>query len=315
MLTETQRLAQQQATQSRADLQKQLADQRNQMQANRAQLAEQTFLQQKQINQQAASRGLGSSGLRNLAGLQAQLAQSGALNTLARTDAEVQKEAMDANRGVQQTLTDSLRQAQLTNAEQNVNADTELYEREKSEEQRKSDFMLQIAQLAADGANDGLLRSMIELAGYSADDLTESGGSLMDAISGVNAPDTSLEGYGVERESSWWKKAYTDVGGWLAGWLADDNSQRQSEYSAANDIKDYAYNIGGSKYKINQGETIEQFQNRVMTELKAQGGFKYLGQGVNFQIDPDNGRAYFVNAKTGKEYSTYLQAYNAFKGE
>ena len=48
-------------------------------------------MQQRQISQQAASRGLGSSGLRNLAGLQSQMAQSGAINQLSQQDTQVQK--------------------------------------------------------------------------------------------------------------------------------------------------------------------------------------------------------------------------------
>src|SRR5690554_1237114 len=156
-----QQAAQDAYAQGQRSLSHQLRQQRRTMQENRENLAQQAHLAQRNIQQGATSRGLGSSGLRNLASLQAQTAQGDALRRLAGDDAQIQREALDTRIALSEQLAQQMSGSEINYLQALL--DTDRFGLERSDMDR--DTLLQLIEMSqVDGADPDLLDKMAQIA-------------------------------------------------------------------------------------------------------------------------------------------------------
>lgn len=165
-LAEQMRAHQQQAArdayaQGQRSLTEQLRQQRSSMQQNREQLAQQAHLAQRNIQQGATSRGLGSSGIRDLSTLQSQMAQGDALSRLTMEDAALQREALNTRLGLSEQLASQMMGSESQYLQALLDSDRFGLEREDIDR----DTLLQLVEMTqADGADASLIAQMAEIA-------------------------------------------------------------------------------------------------------------------------------------------------------
>lgn len=114
---------------------------------DRALLSEQSLLAQRAAQQGAMARGLGSSGLRNLAVIQSQMQQGKAVNELSQRNALVQREALNTRLALGENKTKAMRQASLDELSQMTDADRFLL----GENRKDQELMLQLLQFMNEG--------------------------------------------------------------------------------------------------------------------------------------------------------------------
>lgn len=165
-------------------LRQQLQQQRLNMNQSRGQIAEQSAMQQRQIQNQMASRGLGNSGLRDLAGLQSQMAAGGAINQLEQQNGLVQQEAINTRRSLSNELTQNLRAADLTHADQMVQSDEKTYQQQEQAKQYVQSTVLELARMAESGASETDVKTWAKLMGLDMDSLDE---STLESLSNIGA--------------------------------------------------------------------------------------------------------------------------------
>lgn len=166
---EQRRRAYQTQSQGERGLSEQVRGQRFNMQQGRQQLSEQGFMAQRAINQEAAARGLGSSGIRNLSLVQSQMAQGGAANEMEQQNVQFQRAVMDAKRSLGQDFAGDMASADLNKQEGMLEAERSLL----AEQHRKQDLLMGLYEMAMQGASSGDLRSAMAVMGISADDFSE----------------------------------------------------------------------------------------------------------------------------------------------
>lgn len=115
------------------------------MQKSRSQLSEQGYMASRGIQQGAQSRGLGSSGLKDLGLIQSQMAQGKATSQLESQNTAVQRAAMDARIGMGENLRGALSEANVQRSRDLLDADKYAQHRKDTEDQK----LLQLIELAA----------------------------------------------------------------------------------------------------------------------------------------------------------------------
>lgn len=175
LYTQVKQASQQQAHQNYQtglnSLRQQMQQQRLNMNQSRGQIAEQGAMQQRQIANQMQSKGLGSSGLRDLAGLQSQMAQGQAVNQLEQQNGLVQQEAMNTRKALSNELTNGLRAADLTYADQMVQSSEKSYQQEQQEKQYLQSSVLELANMLQQGSSSEDIKGWAKLMGIDIDTL------------------------------------------------------------------------------------------------------------------------------------------------
>src|SRR5690554_2554596 len=141
-----------------AALRNQLQQQRLNMNQSRGQISEQAYMTQRGIQNQAQARGLGSSGLTNLANFQAQQQAGQAISALEQQNQMVQSEAMNVRRGLINELSQATRGADLAYAQQMAESDERAFQQEQAIRDSNINFLSTIAQMAID--NPGLAEQL-----------------------------------------------------------------------------------------------------------------------------------------------------------
>jgi hypothetical protein len=141
--------AQQAYQQAMGELRNQLQSQRLQMNQNRGQLAEQAYMAQRSVQNQAQARGLGSSGLAALGAFQAQQQAGQAVNQLEAQNQEFQRAAMDTRKSLMNELTAALRSADLAHGQQMAESANQQYSQERAEKEFNISTLTELLNLAA----------------------------------------------------------------------------------------------------------------------------------------------------------------------
>jgi hypothetical protein len=167
--TSQQQQAQTTFQQGQRALSEQLRQSRFQTQQSRSQIGEQGFIANRSINQNAQSRGLGNSGLKDLSLIQSQLAQGKAINDVSQTDASVQRAAMGTKLSLQEQLQNAMNMSESNYAQNNINADKMAYDMG----QQKTEQLLQLYEMAKEGASPDEISKLASILGINMEDLTD----------------------------------------------------------------------------------------------------------------------------------------------
>lgn len=124
----------------------------------RGQVSEQAYMTQRNIQNQAQARGLGSSGLANLAGFQAQQQAGQAISDIEQQNQAVQGEAMNVRRSLMNELSSTTRGADLSYAQQIAESDERQFQQQQATRDSNINFLSTIAQMAID--NPGLAEQL-----------------------------------------------------------------------------------------------------------------------------------------------------------
>lgn len=295
-------MAAQQAQASRQSLMEQLAQQRMSQQQARSQIAEQGYLQQRQIGQQTAARGLGSSGIRNLAGLQSQLAQSQSINQLAQQDANVQREAMYTGQDINRSLADSLRGAQLQYSQMESANQEQLYGQQRAEEQERSALMMELAQMAAEGADQGLIQNMLSLSNIDLNYLTEEQRSVLDSLGSIG-----IDVWGDTAFNAGYAEGYKPLDWDAAGRYMDPNYmsveqlQQVAQGGEVTPTTKRKYTIGNDEFYGTPSEAAERVK-------KLYEGRQYIGKEILIEADKSGNIKFMVGGAPNRTYNEALEA-------
>lgn len=248
--------------------------------------------------------------MRNVAGLQAQLAQNQGVNALAQQEAMVEQEAMNTSRAISTGLTDQLRQAQLMNLEQVVGADEQLYNLQQQERAEKSNLLMELSALLQDGTlTPDSIANFMTLAGYDMSDFTE---EQQKALSNV-APDY-LGNLSVSQD--FWSKAEnslpillpilgTAIGalGGPVGMAIGSTAGASLGVAQSAADKTNKYTFGKETYNVSADEMVN-----IVSE-------KFAGKPGMDSIKVDKRGNDIVFKIGNKIYKTYNEAYAALTGQ
>lgn len=159
--------SQSQYKQGQMALRDQLQAQRAEAQQARSQLSEQAYMANRNINQGAQSRGLGNSGIKDLATIQSQMAQGQNLNQLEQTNIANQRQSLGTKLALSQQYTAGQSDAQNNYLKNTIEAD---YAVSAADDKRKEN-LLQLFELAKAGASTAEIQSVSKILGVNAEDL------------------------------------------------------------------------------------------------------------------------------------------------
>lgn len=333
-----QQAAQDAYAQGQRSLSHQLRQQRRTMQENRENLAQQAHLAQRNIQQGATSRGLGSSGLRNLASLQAQTAQGDALRRLAGDDAQIQREALDTRIALSEQLAQQMSGSEINYLQALLETDRFGLERDDMDR----DTLLQLIEMTqADGADPALLAQMAEIAFgdisqfrnmitdpsvVPSDGAETPSGSWEELFAGLQGSDE----YGDTRlgrtTSNAWTKFSSSldptklvsfgVSKLLDGLVRDPANRKNRTYSEAVGLSDIFDNVltgtGGKRdYYMVDGKRVRMTKDEVLDLANQWHGNKSLVKNNTIKIKLVNGNVKYEYK--GRNYGTYNDAEKAYK--
>lgn len=189
------------------------------MNQNRGQLAEQAYMAQRSVQNQAQARGLGSSGLAALGAFQAQQQAGQAVNQLEAQNQEFQRAAMDTRKSLMNELTAALRSTDLTYGQQMVDSANLQYEQEERAKQFTQSAVLELANMRQQGSSPEEIKAWGRLMGIDFDSFDEETKDAFNRIADQN-PDLVRELTGVNVEeledhkgSNLWSGIGLTVGG------------------------------------------------------------------------------------------------------
>lgn len=119
------------------------------MNQNRGQLAEQAYMAQRSVQNQAQARGLGSSGLAALGAFQAQQQAGQAVNQLEAQNQEFQRAVIDTRRSLLNELSTALRSADLAHGQQMADSANQQYSQERAEKEFNISTLTELLNLAS----------------------------------------------------------------------------------------------------------------------------------------------------------------------
>lgn len=314
--------AQQQAAsaynQGQRSLQEQLRQQRMNMQQSRSQLSEQAFLANRSIQQGAQARGLGSSGLKDLSVVQSQLAQGKAVSNLEAENAGVQRAAMSARLGLEESLKNARTGAEVQYAQDNLNADRTAMEMQ----QRDRDLMLQLMDMAGAGASADTIKAYADILGLDLNSQIGENGTLQEQLNAI-APSVDLEGsadFSAITGNNEGLDNFANIIRWLdpskyivagaenlfktedASRLQDTAGFFEGAWSQIDDGK-FGYKIGNEDFF----GTPEEAKQKIDSMYE---GRQYFGKEINTRVTANGAIRFRFD---GKDYNTYAQAVKAIQ--
>jgi len=309
---------------SRQQLSDMMRQQQQQTQMSRQQVGEQGFMAQRAIEQGAASRGLGSSGLKDLSLIQSQMAQGQAVSNIEAQNRMMRTAGMREGREIETGLANALRQSDLTYAQQQI-----------GEQERLQEQLMSLYQAGLAGASLDEIRNMAAISGVDISSLTP---EQLGAIEGTTAADptgalslTNTDSFmqklanfvGINPTGTWNPKqpiftavkrlfdkeagyGYSESGdAFESGGLSYDPTQNPS-FSVL-DTGKQAYNINGKNYSFKNAEDAAFYFKNDYYRNKP-----YIQQ-MNVRVDQSNGRVQF--GVGNKYYNTYNEAEAALRGQ
>lgn len=307
--------------QGQRGIQEQLRQNRLNQQKNRQQLSEQSYLAQRQNQQGATTRGLGSSGLRDMGALQNQIQQGRAVNEITQMDSAVQREALATKLGLNENLMNAMNTAESQYLQSEIEADRFGLD----QKYRESELLTQFAQMKMDGMSDADLSAFLTLSGLNLSDLVSGSGgvdsegnpvkdkTLEEVLGGLGGSDVGI--YGDEKMDNTIK----DLDRLNHNFKSDilrttfTDSRTGKVYKKPNPLstgfKDtetgemkYAYKIGGATELYTQEEAGAKI-NEIFK------GKQHIGTGPNdIKIVPKKNNKGWEFEYGGKRHKTYNKA-------
>jgi hypothetical protein len=288
---------------SRQQLSDMMRQQQQQTQMSRQQVGEQGFMAQRAIEQGAASRGLGSSGLKDLSLIQSQMAQGQAVSDIEAQNRMMRTAGMREGREIETGLANALRQSDLTYAQQQI-----------GEQERLQEQLMSLYQAGLAGASLDEIRNMAAISGVDISSLTpeqlgaiESTGS----VDGLGGLDLGLGQSGISRLASSLSLTGAVVG---AGRLFDkdfgygfDTQPANPNYEPVGKTASYNYTIAGQKLGFTNANDVAYYLKNTVYKDKP-----YIQQ-MNLRVNTRTGKVEFM--VLNKPYNTYNEAEAALRGQ
>lgn len=311
--------------QGQRSLNEQIRLNREGMQQSRNTLSEQSYLAQRQNQQGATSRGLGSSGMRDASALQNQIQQGRATNELEQANASVNREAMSTRLGLSEQLANAMSGAEAQSAEMQLDADKFGLD----QAARESELLIRFTEMAKEGMPIGELEAFLNLAGFDLNDVVGSedengeGKTLGEILGQVGGGDVGVFGdTNIDNINSGGAHINTDLYEKVEGSLLSGDGLQLRNKQTGEILKYRGDSLYGSrdeyigddgtiykKYKL--GGNLEYYsQDQARAKVnEIFKGKKYIGTGANdIQIrDQKNGYGLGFWYK-GKMYKTYNAA-------
>ena len=257
----------------------------------RGQVSEQAHMTQRNIQNQAQSRGLGSSGLTNLAGFQAQQQAGQAISDIEQQNQAVQGEAMNVRRSLMNELSGATRGADLTYAQQLSESDERQFSQEQATRDSNVNFLSTIAQMAID--NPGLAEQISSIYYGGGDIDADTVKDVVDSANPLNQYDpTSMEKIGLGDKADGLRNLSNaqEVGGGalaglsaaamfipglqglgLAGGLAGTGSMAMAKNADIwRDSGKQTYTIGGNEITTTSREDAKQQITQALSQMNSQ---------------------------------------------
>jgi hypothetical protein len=301
---EQKRRASQSKVSGERSLAHQLQMQSRSMMQNRQQLSEQGFLAGRSIDQQAAGRGLGSSGLKNLSHIQSQMAQGGAVNQLEGQNQDFQRSIMDARRGINQDYTGNMAGADLSMREGMLQADREAL----ASEEKKRDFLMQLYSIALEGGTAEDIQKILTISGYKDTDFSS---EQLEGILG-SVDENWLHGDEKYNRKGVWVQE--QMGGLtevlpklfhMAGHALFKPNEPALRYDEAWGLSSAINKGGKNRYTISGQAMTLTTEEAVQKVQELYSGKKYVGKEIIIKADKGNNVAFYVG---NKQFKTYNQA-------
>lgn len=282
-------------------------------------MAEQSYLANRTIQQGAQSRGLGSSGIKDLSVLQSQLAQGRATSDLEKENTNVQRAAIDAKLGLDESLRTSLTGAELQSQEANMNADRYAMDLQ----QKDRDLMLQLMDMAGAGATPDTIKAYADILGLNMETaIGGDGKTLQEQLEGI-APgvDTISDDKYATITANTKVDKIADLLRWLdpskyGKWaLQNLFTEKGDSLKDTEGLAELNWRNSGNgtfNYKIgseNFSGTPEEAKQKID---KLYQGKQYFGKEITTKVQ-QNGAIRFVF--DGREFSTYASALTAVQSK
>ena len=305
---------------SRQQLSDMMRQQQQQTQMSRKQVGEQGFMAQRAIEQGAASRGLGSSGLKDLSLIQSQMAQGQAVSDIEAQNRMMRTAGMREGREIETGLANALRQSDLTYAQQQI-----------GEQERLQEQLMSLYQAGLAGASLDEIRNMAAISGVDISALTP---EQLGAVESTTASDPTgalsltntdsfvrnvgqFLGFGAgsplgaglarlfDKEAGFGSSERGSA--FQAGGLNYDPTQNPEFPAGMSNLTPQTYNIGGQNYKFaNTNDAAFYFKNEYYKNKP------YIQQ-MNVRVNQSNGRVQF--GVGNNFYNTYNEAEAALRGQ
>lgn len=297
----------------------------------RGQVSEQAYMTQRNIQNQAQTRGLGSSGLTNLANFQAQQQAGQAISDIEQQNQAVQGEAMNVRRSLMNELSGATRSADLTYAQQIAENDERQFQQEQSLREFDINFLTNIAELTRVGQGD--LAKKLSNAYYNGDIDTSPEGIaefIKDADSKNQYDPTLMEQIGLGGNTDGLRSIANaqEVGGGalaglsaaamfipgaqglgLAGGLAGTGSMAMAKNADIwRDSGNQTYTIGSNQITTTSREDAKQQITQALSQMNSQ-----VASGA-IKVDIGRfGHVTFTVGDTKKQYKTLGAAVQALR--
>jgi hypothetical protein len=296
-----QALAKQTAEKQRASIADELAKQRQGYLSSRNQVREQGILAGRSLANQLQGRGLGSSGISQVAQLQNKFAEGQTLSDLASTQRDVTKAGMSAMTDTENTLANALRQAELSKQSGLLSAGESMYNRE----QDKRNLQMQLAQSLLEASMSGAspeqlsqFQNFVQSAGFS--DNPEALSELLASGQLSKATDTSQGDTTFDNKIDWGQAL---IGSLPLGGLANaiENKRFIDLYGTIGNLigqalrptNNYTYNIpNAGKVTFNTPQEAETYfsnlyqnrenSNQIKAEMQSNGKILFIADGKKF---------------------------------
>jgi len=286
--TSAQQQAQSQYRQGNRTLMEQLRSGRAETAKSRSQLSEQSYLANRGIQQGATSRGLGSSGMKDLSLLQSQLNQGQGVNQIQQQAEGLRRTGMMAQLGMQDNLTNQLNQAESGYQANMVDADRFGMQMQNE----KTSQLMHLYQMALDSGGTADIPGLAAMLGINLEtDLTPEQQGALKGASPVPVPED--------------KRAFGfDVWNRLKGQsLVQENLKL---FTGGKWNQAYTYDFGNGKEKM----SVSEAKNRVEDLFK---GKQYVGKEITIAAN-EGELAHQIGFKyNGKIYKTYNAAKQALE--
>ncbi len=305
--SESQRQAQQTAQGSRQQLSDMVRQQQMNVNMSRQQLGEQGFQTQRAIEQGAAARGLGGSGLQNLSLVQSQLAQGRAVSDVEAQNRGVMTQAMREGRAIDQDLSNRLRQADLTFNQQQVD-----------EGQRLQEQIMALYEAGVAGASQAEIQQLAAMLGVDTNMLND---QQRQAIESTGVADIRGSQDLQNIQTTGFFNALRNLPGTLGNTLArafgegfgygSDTQVSGVDYdprqlTGNQSLAQHDYSIGGENYKFKNASDAAWYFKNVYYKDKP-----YIQQ-MQVWVETSTGKVKF---RVGNQsYNTYNQAEAALRG-
>lgn len=277
---------------------------------SRQQLEEQSYLTNRSINQGAQARGLGTSGLKNMALLQSQLNQGKGVNQIQTQADNAQRANLMAQMGLQEQLSTQRIGADTTYAANMLQADKE----EMAYDERRTGQLLELYQMSLDSGGTADIGALANILGLDLDALPQEqrealekvsqtdiiGGDRFQQKGAVGLMDVISEARRYSDPSTYLRWAVQNI-------FTKNKINISDTDGLSNIVQDFIWGDGAFKNNYDLGNGLvrmstEEATNRVQNMYK---GKPFVGNEIEIKADAGGDIRFYVK---GTPYDTYNAA-------